>query len=630
MMKWKFLLPILFLAAVLPCTGSGPEGLLEAEALFIREARFTLRDDIHTSGGQYIGRISGPAALADAATLIAGDFPADGRTYDLWICLRALEVALRSPSLTREATAANPTAEWRWLHLGRFAAAELGSTFSIQALPDKNNQFPPLAGIDALLLSDDPDFVPAGVYRGHSQAAGETGKAVAGQELPQIQVDIATDRQLGKISPYIAAANAHGPAGHLVDSDGWDEGMKTLFHGSILGILLAAEPNGDSNELDWDYAAIDAFIQQARQQWQVGDLMLFPQWWVDFAGRETPPEAQLAAGGELLMKLVRRYGDPAGENYIRNWVVCDEWPCGGYWREQPAEFARYYARLIREMKQFNPELVIGGPVDCYPNETIIAALLEEAPELDFIAWNMFITGRADTPLEELFSRTAAVRTQLKASRELGRAIQKRDIPVWLTSLGPNFHAWDPLDLRLAEPVIGAWHALALNYAVEGGAEVCMFYNVRARDCGFLGPDDASAVQAGMRPAKDSAKFVNIRPAGRMIAFYQQHFAGKTRVEANYPANARFNAMAATDDDGKLAISLVNYAATPQSVKLSVQPFAMPPYGNFELPVEYLYCDQHTVCSGNGLLVDADGNAELLMPPYSSWCFVLTNEAGRAR
>ena len=84
---------------------------------------------------------------------------------------------------------------------------------------------------------------------------------------------------------------------------------------------------------------------------------------------------QLDAGVEVLLQAVRRYGAKESRHHFRYWLMSDEWPCGGYWKENPKQFAQYYARLVRAAKAVNPELIVGGPADCFPNYGIIAELL---------------------------------------------------------------------------------------------------------------------------------------------------------------------------------------------------------------------------------------------------------------
>jgi hypothetical protein len=59
---------------------------------------------------------------------------------------------------------------------------------------------------------------------------------------------------------------------------------------------------------------------------------------------------QLDAGVEVLLQAVRRYGTKESRHHFRYWLMSDEWPCGGYWKENPKQFAQYYARLVRTAK----------------------------------------------------------------------------------------------------------------------------------------------------------------------------------------------------------------------------------------------------------------------------------------
>lgn len=597
--------------------------LYEAEEYFMKDGRFQVKDCIHTSAARFIGALDKQTASSDECFLFQGDFPDKALSYTIWACVRNLDIEIRSSILDpRQFKGAGK--EWRWISLGRYDSRQIGAAFSLYGIPGEGG-FAADAGLDTILLVPDDTFIPRGVFQGYSGKEETADVSPARQDAQRIEYRIDNLNPGREISPFIAGANAHGLEQHMPDNAEWDKVMLRFYGGNLLAPLFGAKANPGPGETAWNFESIDKFITRARQQWQVKEIMMFPQWWIIGSNGAPPTREQLDDGVRMLMQLVERYGKKDTPLYVRYWVLNDEWPCGGYWKKNYREFAGYYARLVREAKKFNPELIIGGPVDCWPNDTITAELLKACPELDFIAWNMFITGRADSPLDALFQRTSFIKTCLRSSRELGRRHHGKDVPVFITSLGPNYHAWDPLDLRLGEPVMGVWHALALNYMAEEGCAAGLFYNVRARDCGFFGPADPLALKSGMQPADIDSRTVNLRPAGRVVEFYKKHLPGKKLLPAASPVPVeKFNLFAAASDNGETLISAVNFAPVPRLATIKFESFKMAAYDSETLPAGFIYCDRQVITSGEGFFFRADGTAELWLPPYSTWNILVQN------
>ena len=597
--------------------------LYEAEEYFMKDGRFQVKDCIHTSATRFIGAKDKQATSPEECFLFQGDFPDNKFSYTVWACVRDLDLEIRSPMLAPVKFSGKGGA-WHWISLGRYDAAQIGTTFSLYGVSAKNT-FSTDAGLDTILLVPDKAFKPQGVFQGYSGKEDAVTESASSQKM-QIEYKIDNLNPGKEISPFIASANAHGLTGHMLDNEEWDKVMFRLYGANMLAPLFQPRNNPKQGESDWDFEAIDKFLKRAKEQWKVREIMMFPQWWVKSQNGAPPTQEQLDAGARLLMELVKHYGTKENPLYVRYWVLNDEWPCGGYWKKNYREFAKYYARLVREVKNFNPELIVGGPVDCWPNDTITAELLKACPELDFIAWNMFITGRADTPLDTLFQRTSFIKTCLRASRELGKRYHKKELPIFITSLGPNYHAWDPLDLRMSDPVMGVWHALAVNYMAEEGCAAGLFYNVRAKDCGFFGPSDWLASRSGMQPAKPESRMINLRPSGRIVEFYKKYLTGKRILPITTAASSseKLNLLAAMDNNGETLISIVNFSATPRQVKIKFKSFEMEAYGSTTLPSKFIYCDQNVITTGEGFFFRADGTAYLTLPQYSTWVIVTKN------
>ena len=463
----------------------------------------------------------------------------------------------------------------------------------------------------------------AGLMLGGVLAEDQTMPKVVRDTLPQIEVRVQADPKGSLISPYLASANCHGLKRHCVDSDAWDRTMRRVFGGNLLVLLQGAYKEPDSKGNWWNFDDIDAFVRKAKTVWRAKELAFLPQWWIrGWDGKDEPSAAQFETSSEALVQLAQRYGVP-GPLFVRYWMACDEWSGGKYWQKNPDRFAFYYSKLVQKIKAANPDLLVGGPVDAWPSSAIIRALLKQCPELDFIAWNLFICGNANTPIADVFARTHNLGAQVERSRELSRNILGRELPVMVSSYNMNFHAWDPPDSRMASPIGGPWNALALLYMARAGAFSGVMYNVLAKDCGMFGPRDGYAIRAGMLPKSIDPKLITVRPLTHVHEFFKQNVAGARVSQVEVPDDAaKFEAFATCDANGGHAIVMVNFSTATRRVRLSVSPFERTPYAEFDLPVTYLYCDGSNLRRGEGLLFSAEGIGTFVMPAYSAWCLKL--------
>jgi len=444
-----------------------------------------------------------------------------------------------------------------------------------------------------------------------------------GDTLREIDVRIEADPNGTLISPYLASANCHGLKRHCVPSDAWDRTMRRMFGGNLLVLLQGAYKQPDAEGNWWNFEDIDTFIRKAKTVWRVKELAFLPQWWIrEWDGKTEPTSEQFETSSQALVQLVKRYG-VSGPLFVRYWMACDEWSGAKYWTANPDKFAQYYSKLVHEIKAVNPDLLVGGPVDAWPSRAIIRALLKQCPELDFIAWNLFICGSADMPIAKVFARTGKLRQEVERSQQLSREILGRELPVMVSSYNMNFRAWDPPDFRIAGSIGGVWNALALAYQAQANAFSAVMYNVLAKDCGMFGPRDGYAVRAGILPKSLDPELITVRPLAHVHEFFKRNIAGartsRTEVDGDVE---QFAVLGACDAQDRHAIVLVNFSTETRRVRLSVSPFEMASYSEFDLPTEHLYCDQSGIRRGSGLLFSPEGRATLLMPSYSAWCLKL--------
>lgn len=621
-MGFRFIAVMLALGFVpCVCVAQVPSGAIcvEAEEYMVSDPALSAAESIFSSGGLYVS--IAPEAVADRrqADVIELDIPESHDSYTLWV--RCAGVNLGCAKGEGDfAWHDTQRADWAWHNLGPVTPDGKQLTIAVASPLSPNLG---TYAVDCLLFTPDASFTPSGIYRsvlGPGEEPPVPAPPSSEAAAQPVNVTITAQPDGPRVSRYLASANCHGAARHCPDLAAWDDTMERFFAGNLLVVLESARREPDADGLWWNFAPIDEFIRKAKDVWRVEDLVFLPQWWIEGWDRKSDPtEEQFAKSSEALSQLVERYGMP-GPLFVKYWMCCDEWPGLTYWQEHPESFARHYGRLVEMVKSVNPDLLVGGPVDCYPNSAIIRALLRECPMLDFIAWNLFVTNRGDYPLPQLFARTSALKKQVEASRELSREILGKELPVMVSSYHANFRAWDPPDIRLTTPAIGVWNALALVYLGQGQAFSGVIYNVRSFDCGLFGPEDTYAVRAGVQSDALPGDAVNVRPLARVHDFVNRRIAGQRMSDVQQDdLQAGIEVLATFDEGEGHAVVIVNATGTPREVHVALTPFAMAPYAGFELPSEFLYCDQNTVTAGNGLFFASDGKAILNMPGISAWC-----------
>jgi hypothetical protein len=587
---------------------------LEAENLKTANKSFKVVENIHVSGGRFIS-YSGSGKDSESEVFKV-DFPESKDDYVVWVCSKGIDLGFFSQhgGLKKFKTRSN---SWKWHNLGSHNRKNIGASFSVYTLgndkiKDEGN------GIDCIILSRDPDFKPEGVYFGYSKAPEtDSEKTASSESLKSLNMTVYPEKTGSRISNFIASANADTAARHLINNPEWNDTMRVFFSGNLLILLQRSKKKVDKDGAWWDFDAIDKFVLTAKKTWGVKAVMMLPAWKLKYVTGKTDnyDSEDLEKGRKCFMQLVERYAK-SGPLHIEYWAISDEWTAGGYWKKNRRKFCEYYAYLLRELKQFNPDVKAGGPVDCWPDKDEIAELMRHCPELDFIAWNLFATGRADIPLARLFAVTANFSDNINICKDLGREILKRDIPVMVSSYGPNYHAWSPPDYKLAAPVAGVWNALALARMTNAGCFCAANYNTRASDCGLFGSNDSFAIKSGFSKPGN----MNIRPYAFIQLFFKENMAGASLCDLAYSGdNAKFCAVAAKAEDNALAIVMVNYSETPRKVDMRITPFNGGTASRFDLPVKYIYCDSQNMTKGNGLFFSTDGKGSFYMPPYSVYC-----------
>lgn len=410
----------------------------------------------------------------------------------------------------------------------------------------------------------------------------------------------------------------------------WDEHMRRLFSGRIINLLQRSYREPDDNGLWWDFENIDKFIERAKKEWQVSDIFLMPQWGVglvtDRTGVESYTREELDAGKEILRQIMERYAPP-GELHVKFWTLQDEWPGRGVWEDADI-FAEYHAELFRMGKEINPEIKIGGPTDSWWRAKYIAATLKACPDLDFITWNRFMTGRADTPVERVLLMTTGLKRQIQESKRLSREIVGRELPVVLSSFGPNYRAWDPPDIKMATPFAAVFEALVFNKLAKHGAFAGFGYMITGWDHGVMGGRDRFMEPAKMQPEDShSDRVFNVRPNAYVREFFINNIEGKyiCSVDLDH-LEEKLSVLAVVGDGGSTAsFVIVNFGDEMRTIKLSLKNFKMKKHEGMILPSEYISSTQHNIVKGKAFLVNAAGEATMVIPPYSFKGFTVSQD-----
>lgn len=602
--------------------GTVDKKVYEAQEFFSKERDFIVVDDIYAGKGAFIG-INPDRDFAQKET-VAMEIPWPEGTYEVWVRARDISLKLRGSKDMRNRVKTSTKGKWEWLYGGRHGSRQVGAILEVYVSNAHSKQ----AGIDSVLLTGDKNFRPDGVYNEYTRdntvkTSPEKNTVQQNSSIQVVKITVDPKRKIQNISPYLATACVTRPKRHMIDDNpGWDKMMHTFFNGNMLILLIHAYRKPDANGNYWDFAALDKYVAKAIDVWGCKELMFLPQWWLEKPRRQNKPPTQedLDAGEEVFMQLVRRYGKKGRLN-VKYWAVCDEWTLSRYWRKNMDKFVNYYTRLVRKAKGFNPELKLGGPVNAWPVQSCIVKLLETCPELDFIAWNMYITGSANTPLEKLYQRTEnCMGSRVEASREASKQVLKKELPVIVTAYGPNYRAWEPPDLKLAGPSNGAWQALAMSKLAEGGCFAAGSYNIQARDCGLFGPRDRHAMKGGFIPRDIDEQTIYVRPSARVMRFFQQYITGKSQCLAENSLATEVNCLAVNSGDNDIALVVSNFSPTPKQVEIRIKGYKLTVSKEFDLPTQYLYCDQNKVLEGNGFIFSKSGTANIYMPPFSAQLF----------
>lgn len=592
--------------------GAMPVGamLFEAER-YVSDKRLHTSEDVQVSGGAYV--FWKKTEISDYFNAISVPFPPAG-TFTVWICQSGSEFCLKNDQNKEVKWIWTRDKAFTWRSFGSFSAKDIGRYFSVMSPPKI------IAGIDegridAVLLSPDADFVPAGIY-GDSVTRAEPAPQITMAAATNI-VAIDYTVEGGPISPWLASANINSPSRHLITNRAWDETMRNFFGGRIVRVQVGPKKEPDAAGIWWDFATLDEFFFRATNVWGVRAILCSPNYQImGWDKKSAPTEEMLSNTAIRLTQLVKRYGTgsrPAAEY----WETANEW-WGGYWEKNPEEFHRSYIYLSEVIRGLNPRLKIGGPTDAYPTPERIETLAKRYTNLAFISWHMYATGRADTPDEKIFVMANNIKKSAEHARKLARALG-RDLPLIISEYHINYKAWDPADPRCANGTGGVWNAFVLSKLAATGCLAAMVHDVAPGVYGLFSPRDSFSEKLGiippLPPVPGVGDPVSTRPIGAVHQFYTENIAGGKLASVTVKEDSPLiNVLAATSATGKHVVVVINASSTVQRFLLDSVPLSG--------PGTYLRVTKEGIQNGIETFF-INGKADITLPPYAALMMTLT-------
>lgn len=149
-------------------------------------------------------------------------------------------------------------------------------------------------------------------------------------------------------------------------------------------------------------------------------------------------------------------------------------------------YVKVYKFIAPRLKKIDPNIVIGGPVNCSPNIGWAGELLREAGQLvDFLSYHQYgYSEPFDSPSNYVMSKTSNYMGAVSKYRKQAFKLAKnRNLPVIVTeaNTNPRYQRPTGTDPRIRTMFNAAWYTSALNQFVAGGGRSMCYFTI---DGGF--------------------------------------------------------------------------------------------------------------------------------------------------
>jgi hypothetical protein len=215
---------------------------------------------------------------------------------------------------------------------------------------------------------------------------------------------------------------------------------------------------------------------------------------------------------------------------VQYWEILNE--MDRRYANNPAEVGRIYKLVAAAMRQVDPTIKIGGPgfESLSVTGRIEAFVAEAHPQLDFLSYHTYTTGRKDNSDQELFRAAGALGSEVKNLRSLIAKYTLRPVQIFHDEFNISYA---PPDTRMTNQVSAVFDATGLIAITQAGADSAMAWN---ESDGWYGKLENSFGNWRKRPAAYVYQLFNNHLRGDLVQV-KSSFAGVTpygiRAENHY-------------------------------------------------------------------------------------------------
>jgi Glycosyl hydrolases family 39 len=564
----------LLLLSPMTATQAAPQtSLVEAEA----NPPGQVITDSSASGGKYVTSQQAYQPLASAPLPSGVEEP-----IMVWVRYRGVAVQLKGIAADGSQKELNwlwdRPSTFRWASFGSHSRAELGNKILVIGGPDRLEK----AGVDALVLTTDPNFNP------YAAAPEPTTPPV---DAVSIDVQVDWEKTTGQTTPFMFGTNGaeiaypEAVADTVFKKRFTDTGIRLVrVHGDLLGKWTnPSTKSWDSAKLK---AAYDAFSPNPPTLIQ--NIPGWPSWMAqDKDGLLAPSEydryaafcAELVEILNLQQKRKIVYWEPLNEQdtrYKKAGKLDELW--------------KIYNKTAKAMKAKDASIRVGGPALTYDDAGTLASFLKaSAGNVDFVSWHRYATGDANASNDELMSIASEFGDQVKTFRRITtQYIPSRKVPLLLGEYNINY-TWDSGEQRQNSSIGAVWFASVLKSLADAGINMATSWHLKDGIYGMIGPDN------------------DLRPAASVFTWANKYLVGAV-VEGTSSQSA-VEVMAVRQKDQSRSLLLINKGARPAALTIKTTD---------KLPWEaatgsFFRLDDKGVRKGS---LDALSKAPLTLPGYS--------------
>jgi Glycosyl hydrolases family 39 len=530
-MRLSFIAALLFFSPMGAAQSAPQTSLVEAEV----NPLGAVITDSSASGGKYVTSEKAYQPLVSAPLLSGIEEP-----VTVWVRYRGVSVQLKGISANGSQRELNwiwdRPSIFRWASFGAHSRAELGNKILVIGAPDRLEK----SGVDALVVTSDPDFNP--------EAPAPEPTTSPAEAVP-VAVQVNWEKTTSQTTPLMFGTNAAELAYPEALTDTvfkkrfTSTGIRLIrVHGDLLSKWT------DPSQKSWDSAklkaAYDAFSPNPPAIIQ--NIPGWPSWMAqDKDGLLNPSEydryadfcAELVEILNLQQKRKIVYWEPLNEQdnpYKKAGKLDELW--------------KIYNKTAKAMKAKDSSIKVGGPALTYDDSGTLASFLKaSARNVDFVSWHRYATGDTNVSNDELMSIASGFGDQVKTLRNITtRYIPSRKVPLLLGEYNLNY-AWNSGEKRQNSHIGAVWFASVLKSLADADVSMATSWHLKDGIYGMIGPDNS------------------LRPAASVFTWANKYLVGA--VVEGTSSQPAVKVMAVRQKDQSRSLLLINQGAKPAALKI---------------------------------------------------------------